>query len=61
MRTIYIFLIILITFACGYPDIDSVPEFKDSQLTKEEAIDLCNLSNADKIDLDKCLEEIDYK
>ena len=30
---------------CSYPDIDSVPDFKDVKLTKEELFDLCQLSS----------------
>ena len=61
MRFIYMFLFIFITFSCDYPDIDSVPNFEDTQLNEEEAIDLCNLTNTDKIELEKCLERLDYK
>ena len=61
MRFIYMFLFIFITFSCDYPDIDSVPNFEDTQLNEEEAIDLCNLTNTDKIELEKCLEGLDYK
>ena len=46
-----------IIIGCGYPDIDSVPNFKDLELTKEELFDLCELSEADKSNLNKCIEE----
>jgi len=61
MRIIYLSLIIILNISCGYPNIDSVPNFEDTKLSEEEAIDLCNLSNTDKIKIDKCLKGIDYK
>ena len=58
-------MIFLITFyfltSCGYPDIDSIPDFNSINLTKEEAIDLCNISNSDNDELSKCLNQIDSK
>ena len=56
-------LIILLLFllSCGYPDIDSVPEFKNLNITQQEYIDLCNLSYTDKKKLTKCLNEITKK
>ena len=61
MRIVYFLFITSMIMSCGYPDIDSVPDFKDMKLSKEEAIDLCNISNIDNVELDKCLKEIDNK
>ena len=56
----YIILFFLFFFnSCGYPDINSVPKFKDLRITKQESIDLCNLLNTDTIELSKCLESIE--
>tara|TARA_B100000427_G_C14951066_1_gene352484 strand:- start:210 stop:392 length:183 start_codon:yes stop_codon:yes gene_type:complete len=44
-------------FSCGYPDIDSVPSFKELKLTDEELFDLCQLSSTDKSSIDKCVKE----
>ena len=54
---IIIFFILLLLFACGYPDIDSVPSFKDLKLSDEELIDLCQLSSSDKSEVDNCIKE----
>ena len=54
---IIIFFILLFLFACGYPDIDSVPSFKDLKLSDEELIDLCQLSSNDKSAIDNCIKE----
>ena len=54
---IIIFVILLFVLSCGYPDIDSVPSFKDVKITKEELFDLCQLSSNDKTELDSCLKE----
>ena len=55
------FLIFLLVYSCGYPDIDTVPDFKNLTLTKEESIDLCKLSNTDTNKLIKCLDEIEVQ
>ena len=60
MRLEYLLFIFLIV-SCGYPDIDSVPNFENTKLTKEESIDLCKLSNTDSTELDICLKEINNK
>jgi len=54
-----VFLFPLLIFSCGYPDIDNVPDFKDAKLTDEELLDYCSISNTDKKDIDKCIN--DYK
>jgi len=52
----FFFLIIYcLTFSCGYPDIDSVPSFKNLIITKEESIDLCNFNNNDDEQINECL------
>lgn len=56
MKIIYL-SIALVLFSCGYPDIDSVPKFKDLKLTSEELFDLCQLSSTDKSELDSCVKE----
>ena len=52
-------LLLLSIFSCGYPDIDNVPNFKDAKLTDEELLDYCSISNTDKKDIEKCIN--DYK
>jgi len=52
-------LLTLFIVSCGYPDIDNVPDFKDAKLTDEELLDYCSISNTDKKDIDKCIN--DYK
>ena len=49
----------LFIVSCGYPDIDNVPDFKDAKLTDEELLDYCSISNTEKKDIDKCIN--DYK
>ena len=46
-------------FSCGYPDLDDVPDFKDTKLNDEELLEYCSISNTEKIDIDKCIN--DYK
>ena len=49
----FIFVALL---SCSYPDIDSVPSFKDLKLTDEELFDLCELSSNDKNEIDTCIK-----
>ena len=49
--------ILLLLVSCGYPDIDSVPSFKDLKLSDEELFDLCQLNSTDKSEIDNCIEE----
>ena len=53
---LFMTLILLTLFSCSYPDIDTVPNFKDLKLSKEELFDLCQLSSDDKKDIDTCIE-----
>ena len=60
MRYFFLFFLIFL-FSCGYQDIDSVPDFKSTVISKEESIDLCYLYNTDKKQINECLENIDSK
>ena len=53
---ILIFFILLLLISCGYPDIDSVPSFKELKLSDEELFDLCQLSSSDKSEIDNCIK-----
>ena len=50
-----IFLINLVS--CGYPDVDSVPDFKNVNLTEEELTDFCTNTNTIKKNIDKCIND----
>ena len=52
---LFIFLFFIIIYSCGYPDIDTVPDFKNLVLTEEEFLDLCKFNNEDSDDLIKCV------
>ena len=54
-----VFPLFLFITSCGYPDIDNVPDFKNTKLNDEELLDYCSISNTDKKDIDKCIN--DYK
>ena len=56
MRIIFCITLFLL-FSCGYPDIDSVPSFKDLKLSDEELFDLCQLNSTDKSKIDNCIKE----
>ena len=55
----YFFLIFfLFIISCGYPDIDSVPKFESTNITKEELEDLCYLNNTDIKVIEQCIKNI---
>ena len=56
MRIIIYFTLFFLV-SCGYPDIDTVPSFKDLKLTDEELFDLCQLNSTDKSKFDNCIKE----
>ena len=49
-----VFLFLLLS--CGYPDIDTVPDFKDLSISEKEAIDLCKLNNSDNEKIANCIK-----
>ena len=51
-----IFFIFMLLLSCSYPDIHSVPNFKDLKLSEEELFDLCELSSSDKNEIETCIE-----
>ena len=57
MKNLYLF-IFFILLSCAYPDIDSVPDFEDLVITKEEAIDLCKLTNTVNKSLSNCWDKV---
>ena len=58
MKNLYI-LFFFILLSCTYPDIDSVPDIENLVITKEESIDLCQLTNTDNKSLSNCLDKIE--
>ena len=52
---IKLFIILFFLSSCGYPDIDSIPNFKELELSDEELFDLCQLSSTDKSEIDRCI------
>ena len=59
IKYLIIFYLILFMFSCGYPDLDDVPDFKDTNLSDDELLQYCSISNTNKKDIDKCVN--DYK
>ena len=56
MKFIIIYILLILS-SCGYPDIDTVPNFKTLDLTDDELFDLCELSSNDKKESENCIEE----
>ena len=44
MIKFFVILLFLLS-SCAYPDIDTVPDFKDVIITKEDSIELCKINN----------------
>ena len=53
---IFIFLLLTL-FSCGYPDIDSVPDFNKFNLSADEIEDFCNNSYLTKDDIENCINK----
>ncbi len=47
--------------SCGYPDVDTVPDFKKIILTDQEINDYCSNINTSKINIDKCINNYKSK
>ena len=54
------FFIILLLFlsSCGYPDIDTVPDFNNMNITLQDEIELCKISNSDNGQIATCFEKL---
>tara|TARA_B100000963_G_scaffold223988_1_gene195296 strand:+ start:252 stop:434 length:183 start_codon:yes stop_codon:yes gene_type:complete len=58
----YIFVLFLfVLVSCGYPDIDSIPNFDDINLSDEEIADYCSNINTNKKNIDKCINNYTTK
>ena len=38
-------ILLFLLSSCAYPDIDTVPDFKEVIITKEDSIELCKIKN----------------
>ena len=54
----FILFLFFLLFSCAYPDIDSVPNFIEINITEDEAMDLCKINNSDNELVSKCLNEL---
>ena len=55
MIKFFVILLFLLS-SCAYPDIDTVPDFKDVNITEKEALDLCKINNSDNEQITECLK-----
>ena len=53
-----IIIIYFLVISCSYPDIDSVPDFKSLNVSLQESIDLCKISNSDKENKQDCYKDL---
>ena len=58
MSNKFIIIIFLFIFSCSYPDIDSVPDFGSINISMQESIDLCKISNSDKENKQDCYKDL---
>ena len=57
VKNLYLIFLLLL-LSCVYPDIDSVPDFKNIKLTDQELLDLCNNKTSVKYISDKYIKEL---
>jgi len=56
------FIILFFLTSCSYPDIDTVPNFSDVNLTKAESIDLCEFIYSNEVNLKlDCIKNVKEK
>ena len=61
MSKLYSILLFFFIFSCGYPDIDTVPNFVSLKITKEESMSICKFNNTfktEKIQISKKYYEL---
>ena len=54
----FIIVIFLPIISCSYPDIDTVPKFRTLNISMQESIDLCKISNSDKENTEDCYKDL---
>ena len=54
MSNKFIIVVFFFLFSCNYPDIDSVPDFKTINISIQESIELCKISNSGKENKQDC-------
>ena len=56
----YKFFLFLLFFlcSCSYPDIDTVPNFNNMNLTMQDTIELCKISNSDTGEISQCFTQL---
>ena len=54
----FIIIIFLFIISCNYPDIDSVPDSETLNISIQESIDLCKISNSDKENKEDCYKDL---
>ena len=54
----FFLILFFLLSSCGYPDVDSVPSFKNMKITMQESIELCKISNSDNKQISKCYDEL---
>ena len=59
MIKLFLLFIFIFVISCGYPDIDSVPNFNEIKLSPDELIDYCNSNYSNKKNIDECIKDYD--
>tara|TARA_B100001013_G_C24441921_1_gene376047 strand:- start:172 stop:477 length:306 start_codon:yes stop_codon:yes gene_type:complete len=53
----YIIILFILIHSCGYPDIDTVPNFDSLKITKEESMIICKFNNKFKTERNQISKE----
>ena len=56
----FILFLLLFLYSCNYPDIDNMPEFNSLNISMDETIDKCKMTNFNKDNKDDCFIEYKY-
>ena len=61
MKLIFLIILTFLLISCGYPDIDTVPQFNDLLSTDQEILNYCSNINSSKKDIDICVNDYNIK
>ena len=56
----FILFVFIFLYSCNYPDIDNMPDFNSLNISMDEAIDKCKMTNIYKVNKDNCFIEYEY-
>ena len=54
----FFIILLLCLSSCSYPDIDTVPNFNNMNMTMQDSIELCKIRNSDNGQIATCFDQL---